>query len=276
MFYPKIANIQFKPAVNKRQNLQKAADLTAQLADQDIDFITLPEMFNCPYQTDLFMDYAELEGGESWRFCAALAKEHRAYLIAGSMPEKDEQSNVYNTCYIFNRQGEQVAKHRKIHLFDIDIVGKQCFKESDTLTAGKEVTVFASEFGNIGVCICYDIRFPELFRLMVKAQSKIVFVPATFNTTTGPMHWELLFRARAVDNQIFMVGTSTAYDETVSYHAYGHSIIVNPWGEVVADLGINEKASIVTLDLSVVEQVRRELPLLAHRRLDLYDVNSKK
>ena len=162
-----------------------------------------------------------------------------------------------------------------MHLFDIQVSGGQHFMESQTLSAGSEVTVFETEFCKMGLCICYDARFPELFRLMVDRGAKMVLVPAAFNLTTGPAHWENLFRQRAVDNQVFCVGTSPARDLEASYHAWGHSIVTDPWGRVVTQLEAEEEIRTVTLDLDLADQIRAELPLLAHRRRDLYEIRER-
>ena len=170
---------------------------------------------------------------------------------------------------MFDREGRQIAKHRKAYLFDVDIKGGQYFKESDTLTAGDSCTVFDTEFGKIGICICFDLRFPELSRMMVQRGAKVILVPAAFNRTTGPAHWELLFRARAVDNQCFYLGTSTARNEQADYVAWGHSLCVSPWGEILGELGAEEGILESDLDLEQVERIRSELPLLAALRTDI-------
>ena len=145
------------------------------------------------------------------------ARKYHIYLIAGSMPEADDVGKVYNTSYIFDRDGKQIGKHRKAHLFDINVKNGQHFKESDTLTSGDHATVFDTEFGKMGVMICYDIRFPEFARTMALDGARMIFVPAAFNMTTGPAHWELTFRARALDNQIYMLGCAPARDIQAGY-----------------------------------------------------------
>ncbi|MFR3522969.1 MAG: carbon-nitrogen hydrolase family protein, partial [Clostridia bacterium] len=186
-----------------------------------------------------------------------------------------DNNKIYNTSFVFNRHGKKIAKHRKIHLFDIDIKGKQTFKESDTLSPGDDVTVFDSEFGKIGLCICYDLRFPELARLMVNKGAKVIIVPASFNMTTGPAHWHLMFRSRAVDNQIYTIGCSPASDYNSSYVSYGHSLIVSPFGEVLCELDDKENIITYEIDLDYVDKIREELPLLNHRRKDLYELIEK-
>ena len=234
------------------------------------DFLALPEMFCCPYDNACFPRYAEPDGGRVDRACAALAREYGLWLSAGSVPERGADGRIYNTAKVFDRAGERVAKHRKMHLFDIDVAGGQSFHESDTLSAGDSVTVFDTEFGKLGLCVCYDFRFPELARLMVLRGARAILVPAAFNLTTGPKHWELMFRAQAMFNQCFTLGTAPALDPSASYHAYGHSIAVDPWGAVLAELDAGEGFQLVTLDLAETERVRAQIPLLRHRRTDIY------
>ena len=182
------------------------------------------------------------------------------------------EGNVYNTSYIFDRQGKQIGKHRKAHLFDIDVKGGQSFRESDTLTAGDSDTVFDTEFGKMGVIICFDIRFPEMARMTVNDGAKVIFVPAAFNMTTGPAHWELSFRTRALDNQIYMVGCAPVRDVSSSYVSWGHSIVTDPWGKVVNMLDEKEGILLAELDLDYEDDVRDQLPLLKSRRHDMYNL----
>ena len=272
---PKVALIQMHVEEDKLRNMVKASDFIRKAAEQNIDIAVLPEMFNCPYKTSNFPVYAEEEGGECYGMLSELARKYQIYLIAGTMPEKDDKGRVFNTCYVFDRKGNKIGKHRKMHLFDIAVEGGQHFKESETLTAGNTVTVFETEFGKMGVAVCYDFRFPELSRLMVEEGAKVLIVPAAFNMTTGPAHWEVMFRSRAIDNQVYTIGTAPARDVDSCYTSYGNSIIVSPWGEVVARLDEKEGLLIETLNLDYVEKVRRELPLLAHRRKDIYKCGKK-
>lgn len=266
----KIAAIQMSTVADKMENVRTVKTYLEKIKDENPDFVILPEMFCCPYQTENFPIYAEKEGGPVWQQLSGYAKQYGIYLIGGSMPEKDAEGNVYNTSYIFDREGKQIGKHRKVHLFDIDVKGGQTFKESDTLTAGDSNTVFDTEFGKIGVMLCFDIRFPELSRMMVNDGVKVIFVPAAFNMTTGPAHWELSFRTRALDNQIYMVGCAPARDVSAGYISWGHSIVTDPWGRVTGMLDENEGILLAELDMDYEEQVREELPLLKSRRKDMY------
>lgn len=269
----KIAAIQMPTVADKMENVRTVKTYLEKIKDENPDFVILPEMFCCPYQTENFPIYAEKEGGPVWQQLSGYAKQYGIYLIGGSMPEKDAEGNVYNTSYIFDREGKQIGKHRKVHLFDIDVKGGQTFKESDTLTAGDSDTVFDTEFGKIGVMLCFDIRFPELSRMMVNDGAKVIFVPAAFNMTTGPAHWELSFRTRALDNQIYMVGCAPARDVSAGYISWGHSIVTDPWGRVTGMLDENEGILLAELDMDYEEQVREELPLLKSRRKDIYQLS---
>jgi Predicted amidohydrolase len=269
------AALQLKVSPDKSENLDRLQQHLDSLAKENVDLVILPEMFNCPYQTSLFPDYAEEEGGAFWQKLSSLAVQYKIYLVAGSMPEKDQENKIYNTSYVFDRQGRQIGKHRKVHLFDIDIEGGQQFRESDTLSPGNKATVFDTEFGTMGICICYDLRFPELARLMVDQGAKMIIVPGAFNMTTGPAHWEILFRTRAVDNQVFTVGAAPARDQEAGYTSWGHTMMVGPWGNVLQQMDEREGCIIQDIDLAEVAKVRRELPLLTQRRSDLYQLTSK-
>lgn len=256
---------------DKKTAVEQAAASVKKAAADGADLVALGEMFCCPYQTDKFPVYAEPRGGAVWSACARMAKENGVYLSAGSMPELDGDK-VYNTAYVFDRNGNQIAAHRKMHLFDIAVQGGQSFKESDTLSAGNEVTTFSTEFGTMGLCVCYDFRFPELGRLMALKGACAVLVPAAFNMTTGPAHWSLTFCAQALFNQFYVFGTAPARDMSASYHSWGHSIAVDPWGQEMGELGENAGTLKTTVEMSRVLSVRSQLPLLKHRRTDVYDL----
>ena len=269
----RIAQLQLPVYTNKEDTYIHVTAACEKAAAAGADLIALPEMFCCPYETANFPLYAEKEGEATWQFAADLARRLGIYLSAGSMPEADEAGRVYNTAYVFDRQGRQIAKHRKMHLFDINVKDGQVFQESLTLTPGNDVTVFDTEFGRIGLCICYDFRFPELCRLMALQGALLILVPAAFNMTTGPAHWELTFRSQGLYNQVYTVGTSPARDLDASYHSWGHSIVCDPWGTVLSQLDENEDIQITEIDLAKVLQTQEQLPLLKHRRTDLYHLS---
>lgn len=260
---------------DKDANIEKASSMIADSIENGADFIVLPEMFNCPYSNDKFIEYAEEEhDSPTLNAISHLAKANDVYILAGSIPER-EDDRLYNTSYLFDKNGQILAKHRKMHLFDIDVKDKITFKESDVLTAGDDFTLADTEFGKIGIGICYDVRFVELARIMVENGAEILFYPGAFNQTTGPAHWELLFRSRALDNQVFCIGVAPALNKDASYHSYGHSIVANPWGKVMAQAGEKEELIICEIDLDEIKKVREEIPVLKNKRKDLYEVIQK-
>ena len=270
----KIGLIQMDVGMAKEKNVTRAVRLIGEAAEKGAEVIVLPEMFNCPYDTKCFPAYAEMEGEYTWNELSKAALKNEAYIVGGSIPEKDHKGKIYNTSYSFNRKGEQIGRHRKMHLFDIAIEGGQVFKESDTLSAGNEITMIDTEFCKMGIAICYDIRFPELSRLMALKGAKVIVVTAAFNMTTGPVHWELIFRSRALDNQVFMAGAAPARNDQASYTSYANSILVSPWGAVIDRLDDKEGILIGEIDLDKLDKIRSELPLLLHRRTDIYSIKT--
>ena len=194
------------------------------------------------------------------------------YLVGGSIPER-AGNKVYNTATAFDRLGQMVAKYRKMHLFDIDIPGKITFKESDTLTGGNELATFDTEWCKVGLGICYDVRFPELALLYAKQGCKMLCYPGAFNVTTGPAHWELLLRSRALDNQLFVAGVSVARDEDASYVAWGHSTVVDPWGRVHAKAEHKEEIVYADINLGETDSVRQQIPVQSQKRTDVYSLD---
>ncbi len=265
----RFALIQMAVTMDKKENLRAAARFTAEAAKQGADVAVLPEMFFCPYANRYFPLYAEERGGPAYQAMAAIARENGVTLVAGSMPER-QGDKLYNTSFVFDGEGREIARHRKAHLFDIDVRGGQRFLESEVFTPGDCATLFTAGGVKLGLCICFDIRFPELFRLMALDGAQAVVVPAAFNMTTGPMHWDLSFRMRAVDNQLFTLGAAPARDEQGCYVSYAHSIACSPWGEILSRAGTGQETLLVDVDFSENERVRSQLPLLSARRADIY------
>lgn len=263
------ALIQMPVTADKAENLTVARDYVRRAADGGAQLAVLPEMFCCLYTNEAFRANAEPAGGPVHRAMAGLARETGLWLVAGSMPEADGE-RIYNTSFVFDPAGRQAAFHRKMHLFDIDVKGGQRFMESETFTAGDSVTVFDTPFGKLGLCICFDLRFPELARCMALAGARAIVTPAAFNMTTGPAHWELLFRQRAVDNQLFTLGVAPSRDEKGPYVSYGNTILCSPWGEVLARAGSAPALLLADVDLNQNESIRAQLPLLSARRTDVY------
>ncbi len=267
----KIGICQMMVENDKEANIRKAREMIREASRKGANLVVLPEMFNCPYESSCFPVYAEpIPEGQTCLALSKTAREEKIYLIGGSIPESDLDGNIFNSCPVFGPDGEFLGCHRKVHLFDVDLESGLSFRESDTLKAGSELTIIATPLATLGVLICYDIRFPEMARLLALSGVQVLLVPAAFNTTTGPAHWETLLRTRAVDNQFFVVGAAPARNPEASYQAWGRSMIIDPWGTVLASTGDSETVLCSDIDLGRLEQVRRALPLLRHRRTDLY------
>ena len=271
----KLGLCQMNVTADKEANLRHARELLTKAAAGGAELAMLPEMFNCPYENAAFPVYAEPAGGESWQALSAAARDNGLWLVGGSVPELAE-GKIYNTSYIFDPKGNEVARHRKVHLFDIDVPGGQRFKESDTLAPGDQITLVDTPWGKVGVAICFDIRFAELFRIMGNEGAALICVPAAFNMTTGPAHWDLTFRMRAIDQQCFVAGCSPARNETASYVAYGNSLVADPWGAFPLHMDEKEHVHVVELDLDDLAKYRGQIPILSGQRTDLYRTQRQK
>jgi omega-amidase len=275
---------------NKEENHKTALDYVDRAAKENAQVVVLPEIWNSPYATSAFPEYAEnlpdvgadqCPASPSSAILMERAKQHKMWIVGGSIPENDN-NHIYNTCLVYDPTGKVVAKHRKVHLFDIDVPGGITFFESDTLSPGNSMTSFAvPEKCDIGVGICYDIRFPEYAMLLCQSNPncKILIYPGAFNMTTGPAHWELLQRARALDSQCYVLTASHARVEEPKeeskyphYTAWGHSSIVSPWGDVAAKADEKESLVVYDIDLDRVDEVRKGIPTSQQKRTDLYKV----
>jgi omega-amidase len=198
--------------------------------------------------------------------------------VGGSIPEVDDNKNYYNTSLVFDKQGAMIAKYRKAHLFDIDIPGKVTYKESAIFAPGDQMVVFDTEFCKMGIAICYDIRFPELALLMAKKGAKVLFYPSNFTMATGPLHWELLLKCRALDNQTYVAGCSQVKytDDPNVYQSWGHSTIVDPMGKVLESCEFEEKVLYTDIDLDYLDSVRNQIPNKAQKRYDIYNIIDSK
>lgn len=258
---------------DKTANLQKAEQMIQQAVKQGANLVILPEIFNAPYQTNTFRDYAEEYPGPSTEMLSRAAARHNICLVGGSIIELDAAGRIYNSSYIFGDNGELLGKHRKVHLFDVDVAGVITFKESEVMTPGNEITMIDYHGFRFNVMVCYDIRFPEWSRAASLEGANLLVVPGAFNMSSGPSFWELMMRTRAIDNQVYVAAASPARNMSSSYHAWGHSMIVNPWGRILVEAGIEEEVITASFDPDYMKQVRREMPLLSHRRQDLYSLD---
>ena len=266
----KLAAIQLRTELVWEETMAKAELMVKQAAANGAEVVVLPEMFSCPYDKRYFKSFAAMGHQETVGHMKNWAKENGVILAGGSVPES-EDGKLYNTCFVFDENGRQIARHRKVHLFDVDIPGMR-FKESNNFEPGNQITVFDTKFGKMGCAVCFDLRFPELFRAMAVRGAELIIVPAQFNMKTGPAHWEMTLKMRAVDNEVFIVGCAAAKYEGFSYECWGHSAVVSPFGELLA--GCDEKEQIIysDIDLNRVDEVRRQLPTFLNLRHDVYKV----
>lgn len=266
---------------DKSKNLSRAAQFVAKAMTEqpDTKLVVLPECFNSPYAVDKFREYAEVISIESpsVKALSDIARQWKITLVGGSIPELEPESDkIYNTSVVFNEMGEIIGTHRKAHLFDIDIPGGITFKESTTLSGGDKNTIIdAADYGKFGLGICYDMRFPELAMISARKGAFAMIYPSAFNTTTGPMHWHLLARSRSIDNEIYTLLCSPARNMDASYHAYGHSVVVNPRGEIIAEAGEGEEIIYAELDPESIDNTRQAIPVTFQRRFDIYADISK-
>ncbi|ODQ78393.1 hypothetical protein BABINDRAFT_168139 [Babjeviella inositovora NRRL Y-12698] len=274
----KIALLQVAPGTSVSANLTKVEEYATNAKNiyPDVDLLMLPEFFNSPYDVAKFREYAEpIPNGKTTKFLSLLARSLSVIIVGGSIPELDGEK-VYNTSVTFNVKGELIGKHRKVHLFDLDSP-KGAFRESDSLFPGDKATNIAlPSFGQIGLAICYDIKFPELAAIAARKHNAFaMFYPGSFNATSG----QLLGRSRAIDNQIFTVLCSPARNpDSGLYPAYGHSLVVDPFGKIIAEAGEGEQTVFCELDPEVIHMARESIPVSLQRRFDVYDdisVNAK-
>ncbi|GLU14264.1 hypothetical protein SLE2022_308450 [Rubroshorea leprosula] len=259
----KIGLCQLSVSSDKNQNIIHARNSMKVAVDQGARLVVLPEMWNCPCSSDYFAmfaeDFSHEDSSPSFKMLSEVASCYGITIVGGSMPEWCS-GRLYNACCVFGPDGKLKAKHRKIHLFDIDIPGKFSFKESDSFAAGEELTIVNTEVGRIGIGICHDMRFPELAMLYKEKGAHLICYPGAFNMSTGELLWELLFVATC----------SPSRDSAASYTIWGHSTVVGPFGEIIATSGPKETVVVAEIDYFEIQLRRESLPLEKQKRSDIY------
>ncbi len=255
----KAAICQNLPGSDKQTNVENAIGMIREAAAHGARLVMLPEMFFCPYELEIIPSMAESDGA-TLDALRRIAKEEGIYLCTGSMAVK-EGNRIYNRAYLLDPHGDVLLTYDKSYLFDVELPGLSV-RESSVISKGGTYAAADTELGRIGILICYDIRFPEAGRALARKGAEIILVPAAFNNITGPAHWHVTLRARAVENQCFVIAASPALDKNSPYRAYGHSLIADPWGTVRCEAG--EDRSIVSADLNAgrLRDIRARLPLL--------------
>ncbi|KAM3958375.1 omega-amidase NIT2 [Aphomia sociella] len=271
----KIALVQLSVGPDKAKNVAEAVKEIHNAKKMGAQLVALPECFNSPYGTKYFEEYAEeVPSGSTCRALSEAAAACGLCVVGGTLPERCG-GRLYNTCTVWGDAGQLLARHRKMHLFDIDIPNKITFKESDVLSPGDQITTFEYHGVKIGLGICYDLRFPEMAQIMANQGCSLLIYPGAFNLTTGPRHWELLGRARAAELQLWVALVSPARDEAAGYVAWGHSLVADPWGGVQCELDEGPATLLADIDLNTVEEVRSQIPIRRQKRHDIYEVVDK-
>jgi len=266
-----VAAIQMASGPNVQANLDQAERLIAEAVSQSAKLIVLPENFSFMGKDDHErLSVAEDDGdGMVQNFLSAQAKKHEIWLVGGTVPIKSEvQGKIFSSCILFNDKGERVACYNKIHLFDAHLdEADERYAESETALSGDEIVVVDTPFGKLGLAICYDLRFPEMFRTMVNEGMEICAIPSSFTAITGKAHWEVLLRARAIENLCYVVAAEQGGYHVSGRETHGNSSIVNPWGTVLNYMGKGAGVVAAKIDLDYLETTREHFPVLSHRRL---------
>jgi deaminated glutathione amidase len=262
------AAIQMLASDDKDANLRQAEAGVREAASKGAKVVALPEVFNWRGDKTGEKKNAEPVSGRTAALMAKLARELQVYLLAGSFLEDiPEVQKSFNTSLFFGPDGGLLARYRKIHLFDVAIERGVIALESETRQPGEDVVVAETEFGRMGLTICYDLRFPELYRALVSQGAQIIFVPAAFTALTGEAHWEPLLRARAIENQVYIIAPDQIGHNPKSFATYGNSMIVDPWGRILGRAPDRTAVITAEIDLAYLAKVRAELPALTHRKL---------
>ena len=266
----KVAAIQMASGPNVKANLAEAEKLIKIAVQQEAELVVLPENFAIMgmAETDKVKIAEDLGSGLLQDFLKAQAIKNNIWLVGGTIPLRSEEAGkAYASCLLINPQGEQVGRYDKIHLFDVTIeASNESYTESETVSAGKDIVVVDTPFGRLGLAVCYDLRFPELFRAMVEQKMEICALPSAFTSLTGRVHWESLLRSRAIENLTFMVAADQGGYHVGGRETHGDSMIVDPWGQVLNRLPHGTGVVVADIDIGKLEHTRKMFPVLEHKR----------
>lgn len=262
------AAVQLSAGSDKGANLATVERLVSIAAKRGAELVVLPEVWSWRGERTLERSQAEPIPGPTTERLGALARSLGIHLVGGSILEDvAAETKAFNTCTVFDPTGTLRACYRKIHLFDVDIAGHVSVRESDTRRHGADTVVIQTDLAAIGLSVCYDLRFPELYRRLAADGAEVICVPSAFTFPTGAAHWEVLLRARAIENQAYVIAPNQIGRSPSGVHDYGHSLIVDPWGTPIAQATNAEAVICAEIDPTHLARVRRELPALEHRRI---------
>lgn len=261
------AAIQMTSVPDLQKNLTQAEELIELAVGRGAELVSLPENFSFMGTEENKITEAEIISQASAKFLKKMAQRFQITILGGGFPVPVDGGKVYNTALLIGPNGQELAQYQKVHLFDVDLPDGNTYRESSTVMAGEHLpTVYRSpDLGNIGLSVCYDVRFPELYRHLATQGAEILFVPAAFTAYTGKDHWQILLQARAIENTCYVIApaqTGRHYDKR---HSHGHGMIVDPWGVILADAGDNPGLAIAEINPHRIKQVRQQMPSLQHR-----------
>ncbi len=276
----KVAAIQMASGPQVGANLIEAERLAREAAEDGAQLIVLPENFAIMglSEADRLVASEDPGDGPIQDFLARLARSHNLWIIGGTIPMHSEKADkAYASTLVYNNEGQCVSRYDKLHLFDVSLEGSsEDYTESETTQPGDKIIVIDSPYGRLGLAVCYDIRFPELFRAMVTQGAEIFVIPAAFTAFTGKAHWEMLLRARAVENLCYVIASAQGGYHLNGRETYGHSMIIDPWGNIIDELPQGSGIVSATLDRQLSERIRSRFPALNHRRIhNSQDIDNK-
>ncbi|MBI3543157.1 MAG: carbon-nitrogen hydrolase family protein [Deltaproteobacteria bacterium] len=270
-----VAAVQLTSKANKKKNLAVAKALMTRAVRQGAELVALPEYFSfIGTKAELFKEAEKKGDGPAHEMVSSFAREHEVYVLAGSIPTYSEKKTdkLLNRSLLYGPDGKLVAHYDKIHLFDTELLDSRSYKESETFKPGEKLGIVDTPFGKVGLTLCYDLRFPELFRALTMKGCRVIFVPAAFTMYTGKDHWLPLLKARAIENQVYIIAPAQIGTHAEKKSSYGKSCVIDPWGNIIALAPDCETVIVADLDFKFLAKVRKELPVLKHYRKDLFSL----
>lgn len=261
------AAIQMNSSPDLDKNLIQAEDLIDLAVRQGAELVCLPENFSFLGEETAKMQQAEAIAQRSEKFLRTMAQRYQVTLLGGGFPIPSGNGKVYNTALLIAPSGEELARYEKVHLFDVNLPDGNTYQESKTVLAGAQLPPIypSKELGQLGLSVCYDVRFPELYRYLAQMGADVLFIPAAFTAYTGKDHWQVLLQARAIENTCYVIAPAQTGKHYALRQSHGHAVVIDPWGTILADAGDKPGVAIASINPSRLEQVRRQMPSLQHR-----------
>ncbi|MCL1472738.1 carbon-nitrogen hydrolase family protein [Argonema antarcticum] len=261
------AAIQMTSVPDLQKNLLQAEELIELAKGRGAELVCLPENFSFMGEEKDKIGQAEAIAQQSEKFLKTMAQRFQVTILGGGFPVPVTSDKVYNTALLFDPSGQELARYQKVHLFDVNVPDGNTYQESSTVMAGTSIPPVAAtkELGNLGLSVCYDVRFPELYRHLSQMGADVLFVPAAFTAYTGKDHWQVLIQARAIENTCYVIAPAQTGNHYAMRHTHGHAIVVDPWGVILADAGDRPGVAIAEINPDRLIQVRRQMPSLQHR-----------